>query len=224
MKASKFTCRGRGGRDGHEPRPRIRTRELRALELSIQGWTQPQIAGDLGITQPAVSKILRRAEERVLRELTVVVERQKARHTLRLEHVYGEGIRAWSASKADATRRRQRKTDGGSGDTATVAEITVESQHGDPRYLEVARKALADLRKLWGIDAPQKLDVRAASNPYLDMSEAALREAVARQTQLLGVAPSETIEPITTDATAVAPATSTSTTATEKDTTDVNHP
>ena len=38
--------RGRGGQDGQEPRVRIRTRELRALELSIQGWTQPQIAAD----------------------------------------------------------------------------------------------------------------------------------------------------------------------------------
>ena len=46
------------------------------------------------------------------------------------------------------TRRRQRKTDGGpGGGAATIAEIVVENQHGDPRYLEEARKSLADHRK-----------------------------------------------------------------------------
>ena len=61
-----------------------------------------------------------------------------------------------------------------------LAEIVVENQHGDPRYLDEARKALADLRKLWGLDAPQKVDVRASRNPYADMTEEALRERTRR--------------------------------------------
>ena len=188
--------RGRGGQGGHEPRSRIRTRELRAIELSVQGWHQMHVAAELGISQAAVSKILRRAEDRTLREQAAAVERQKARQSLRLEHLYTEAIRAWEQSKADATRRRQRKTDTGAGGAgATVAEIIVENQHGDPRYLEEGRKVLADLRKLWGLDAPQKVDVRATRNPYDDLSEEALREELARQAPLLAAAtpiPSET--------------------------------
>ena len=38
----------------------------------------------------------------------------------------------------------------------TVAEIVSENRHGDPRYLDEARKALADLRTLWGVDAPDR--------------------------------------------------------------------
>jgi predicted transcriptional regulator len=181
--------RGRGGQGGHEPRARIRTRELRVMELSVLGWSQHQIAGDLGISQAAVSKILKRIELRVLRELTDTVERQKARQSLRLEHLFAESMRSWQDSKADSTRRRQRKTDGGSGGSgATVAEIVVENQHGDPRYLEEARKALADHRKIWGLDAPQKVDVRATRNPYADMTEEDLRAELARQAHLLGAA------------------------------------
>ena len=177
---------GRGGQDGHEPRARIRTRELRAWELTGLGWPQHQIAADLGVSQAAVSKILKRVEVRAAREQTATIERQKARQTLRLEHVYREAVRAWEQSQTDATRRRQRKTQPGAGGAgATVAEITVENQHGDPRYLEAARKALADLRKLWGLDAPQKVDVRATRNPHEGLSDEALREAVARQTELL---------------------------------------
>jgi predicted transcriptional regulator len=181
--------RSRGGQGGHEPRARIRTRELRVMELSVLGWSQHQIAGDLGISQAAVSKILKRIELRVLRELADTVERQKARQSLRLEHLFAESMRSWQDSKADSTRRRQRKTDGGrSGGGATVAEIVVENQHGDPRYLEEARKALADHRKIWGLDAPQKVDIRATRNPYADMTEEDLRAELARQEHLLGAA------------------------------------
>ena len=186
MTARRTTRRGQGGQGGHEPRTRIRTRELRAMELTVLGWSQQQIASDLGISQPAVSKLLRRVEERVLTELRTLVERQKVRHTLRLEHLFGEAMRAWADSKADTTKRKQRRTQGQSGgDGATVAEITTESQHGDPRYLDEARKVLSDHRKLWGLDAPAKLDLRTSRNPYDDMAEDALRAEIARQNQLL---------------------------------------
>ncbi|MGH7555869.1 MAG: hypothetical protein ACREMQ_22940, partial [Longimicrobiales bacterium] len=179
--------RGRGGQGGHEPRARIRTREIRAMELTVQGWSQDRIATDLGVSQAAVSKILRRVELRVLRELTAVVERQKARHTLRLEHLFAEAMGAWERSKTDTTRRRQRKTHGtgAAGAAATLAEIITEDHHGDPRYLEEARKALADHRKLWGLDAPQKVDVRASRNPYDTMTDDELRAEIGRQAQLL---------------------------------------
>jgi DNA-binding CsgD family transcriptional regulator len=190
--------RGRGGQGGHDPRARIRTRELRAMELAVQGWSQPQIAADLGISQAAVSKLLKRIEGRLLRELAETVQRQKARQTLRLDYIFAEAARAWHASKADTTRRRQRQTHGGAGAGATVAELVVENQHGDPRYLDEARKALADQRKLWGLDAPQKVDLRASRDPYDDMTEDALRAELARQKQLLAATPT-VIEPGTTD-------------------------
>ena len=50
--------RGRGGQDGHDPRARIRARERRTMDLTVLGWSQQQIAADLGVTQAAVSKIL----------------------------------------------------------------------------------------------------------------------------------------------------------------------
>jgi hypothetical protein len=187
MSADRPRRRGRGGQGGHEPRARIRTRELRTLELTTLGWSQHQIAADLGISQAAVSKILKRIELRLLREMAETVDRQKARHTYRLEHLFAEAMKAWTASQADTTRRRQRKThdDGGGSGEQMVAEIVVENQHGDPRYLDEARKALADLRKLWGLDAPQRMDLRATRNPYDHMTEEDLRAELARQTPLL---------------------------------------
>src|SRR5712692_8467413 len=125
------------------------------------------------------------SDTRLLHELAETVQRQKARQALRLEHLFAEAMRAWTESKADTTRRRQRQTQGGAGAGATIAELVVENQHGDPRYLDEARKALADQRKLWGLDAPQQVDLHASRDPYDDMPEAALRAELARQTQLL---------------------------------------
>jgi predicted transcriptional regulator len=199
--------RGRGGQGGHEPRPRIRTRERRALELAVLGWSQYRIAADLGVSQAAVSKLLKRLEGRLLRDLAETLERHKVRQTLRLEHQYAEAMYAWNESKADTTRKRQRKTHGGSGGTdATVAEVVVENQHGDPRYLEGARKALADVRKVWGLDAPRQLDVHA-QNPYDGMTEEALREELARQSRLLV---GSATHPITAGTPATDPAAATS--------------
>ena len=188
MSTQRRNHRGRGGKDGHEPRARIQTRELRALELSIQGSTQRQIAEELGISQAAVSKILSRLEARYAREVVASLDRHRAKQTLRLEHHYSESMRAWAESKQDSTIRRQRKGQGAAGQAgSSIAELIVENQHGDPRYLEQARKALNDIRKVWGIDAPQQLKVTAApsSSPFDAMSEEALSEAIEAQRKLI---------------------------------------
>ena len=178
---------GRGGQGGREPRATVQARALRVLERSVAGLSQREIATEEGISQSAVSKILQRLEARVLEELVGRVEQQKVRQTLCLDHLYRESLRAWEASKADATRRVQRTTHAGAGAVGggTVAQLVVETQHGDPRYLEVARKVLADQRRVWGLDAPQKLDVRATEGPFDAMSDEALAEVLAHQRQLL---------------------------------------
>ena len=178
---------GRGGQGGREPRATVQARALRVLDRSVAGLSQRQIAAAEGLTQSAVSKILRRLETRAWQELVDRVEQQKARQSLRLDYLYGESLRAWEASKVDATRLVQRTTQAGAGGAvgATVAQLVVETQHGDPRFLEVARKVLADQRPVWGLDAPQKLDVRATRGPFEAMTDAALAAELARQRQLL---------------------------------------
>jgi predicted transcriptional regulator len=176
--------RGRGGKGGREPRSRVRLREIQVLEQMLEGRTQHQIAAASGISQAAVSKILRRVEERLLADVAWKVERQRARHTVRLEFIYAEAIRSWHSSKEETLRRRQRKTEGGSGGAATIAELVSENRHGDPRYLDEARKALSDLRTLWGVDAPERMSIEATT-PFASMSDAALQAELARQMRLL---------------------------------------
>jgi predicted transcriptional regulator len=185
--------RARGGKGGREPQSRVRLREIQVLEQMLEGRTQHQIAAASGISQAAVSKILRRVEERLLADVAWKVERQRARHTVRLEFIYAEAIRSWHTSKEETLRRRQRKTEGGSGGAATIAELVSENRHGDPRYLDEARKALSDLRTLWGVDAPERMSIEATT-PFASMSDAALQAELARQARLLELTgPSPTV-------------------------------
>jgi len=176
--------KGRGGKGGREPRTRLRLREAQVLEHLLDGRTQHQIAEALSISQPAVSKIVRRVEERLLADLAYKAERQRARQTLRLEHIYGQAMHAWQDSKQEGLRRRQRKTEHDGGTGSTVAELISENRHGDPRYLDEARKALTDMRKLWGIDAPERVSIDASTH-YASMSDDALEAELVRHVRLL---------------------------------------
>lgn len=121
------------------------------MRLATEGRSQHEIARTLGISQPAVSQILRRVDQRWLRENHDRVGQQKAEQTRKLDHLYREAMRSWEQSEAQHTRRRQRKTNAtGTGETGAVAEIIVADSHGDARYLEAARRVLADLARLWG--------------------------------------------------------------------------
>jgi hypothetical protein len=141
------------------------------------------------MSQPTVSKLLARADERALADLSSRVERQKVRQSQRLERVFAESMRAWERSKEDTTKRRQRQTarDGGTNAGAgnqSVAEVVVETKHGDPRYLETARKAMGDLRSIWGLDAPQQVDI-SRTDPYAGLTETELVQRIAEQDALL---------------------------------------
>ena len=189
MKRTQRRTPSRGGKGGWEPPARIRARERRAMELAVLGWTQHEIATELQISQPAVSKLLARADERALADLSSRVERQKVRQSQRLERVFAESMRAWERSKEDTTKRRQRQTarDGGTNAGAgnqSVAEVVVETKHGDPRYLETARKAMGDLRSIWGLDAPQQVDI-SRTDPYAGLTETELVQRIAEQDALL---------------------------------------
>jgi len=175
------------------PHPRssiVRAREELAWELSVKGWREQAIADELDraglgrVTQQAVSKMLRRVDKRVLSKLEDRVERRKVWLSDALLFIYGEAMAAWEKSKEPdkSIRRRVRTNELGALDPVPgeVMVLTVTDSDGDPRYLAEARAALADQRKLWGLDAPTKI---APTTP--DGNEADDPELVEMLAQLL---------------------------------------
>ncbi len=154
-RATRPRRRARGGKGGAEPRLRLRRREHEVLDLTTAGFDQYAVARRLGISQSAVSQILTRVDQRWATENLDYVHRQKMAATRKLDRLYREAMHAWEASKTHKTRRRQRKTDGTGGRQGhAMAEVVVEDSHGDPRYLDAARRALADRDRLWDALTP----------------------------------------------------------------------
>jgi hypothetical protein len=148
-------------------RPRVRPsrfvarqREARAWELRVQGRTQKEIAGDLEreglgrVSQAAVSKMLGRTEARLAREVTENIALCRVLQLERLEYLYRQAMRAWERSKEDG-QSEQRKTLGepGAGEPRLIQTVhTTWTRCGNPAFLGAARRALADIRKLLGLN------------------------------------------------------------------------
>jgi hypothetical protein len=141
-----------------------RKRELVAFELSaMKSLTETQIAEELAkqglgqVTQQAVSKMLQRIEERMLKEMSAKVKRMKVWQTTALQKLYRDARDAWEESKKpqkSVTTKHGPSSDNGEPGQVKESLSVLRDQDGDPRYLEQARQALADIRKIWGVDEP----------------------------------------------------------------------
>ena len=150
---------------GRVPKEVTRQREAHAWQLRQQGCTHQRIAGDLGVDRSTVTAMLARIDRRALAQLNAAVELLKVEQTEILRDVVYEARQAWEKSKSPAVAKKVTKTkkpgdDKGEGDAdadVTAQEsMTQEVQCGDVAYLAQVRAALADIRKVWGLDAPVK--------------------------------------------------------------------
>ncbi|HEV8178334.1 MAG TPA: hypothetical protein VGP44_11695 [Gemmatimonadales bacterium] len=158
-----------------------REREQEAWRLRQRFWTEQRIADHLGIDQTTVSKML----DRVERDLAVKFEAEalpiKARQTAQLQEIANEAFAAWERSKEDGeketviTGRIKWTDEGGAIPLPDQVTRSVEGQSGNPALLEKAINALAEIRKIWGWDAPAKADVTSGGEPFkvygFDISE-----------------------------------------------------
>lgn len=142
-------------------RQEVQEREREIWRRRIQGDTQERIATSLNVSQQAVSLALRRIEKRLAGEFVAEVAQIKARQAAQLEHVYAEAMAAWERSCQDAERRqvvtgRAKATELGLIRLPDLETTTIEGQSGNPALLAQAMAALADIRKIYGYDAPQR--------------------------------------------------------------------
>jgi transcriptional regulator with XRE-family HTH domain len=155
---------------GARPSPeQVRQRELEAWEFRQRGWTQQAIASQLGVTQSAVSKMFQRVDRRVLAHLNDRVAFEKSSQLDQLDFIASEASNAWTASreskkvsskKVRKGKAKQSRTGALIGDLDELDESfqRAESKYGDARLLREWREALADKRKILGLDvapAPQ---------------------------------------------------------------------
>ena len=152
--------------NGRVPSELARQREQVAFDLAAtKGLTETQIAEELAqqglgeVTQQAVSKMLHRVEERMLKETNGKVKRKKVRHEAALMKIYRDAMAAWEESKKpqkSLTTKQGPAGENGEPGKVKESQSVLRDQDGDPRYLDQARQALADIRRIWGVDEPSQ--------------------------------------------------------------------
>lgn len=177
--------RHRGGAGGFEPAAVVEERADRAWDLYVRGYSQREIATELKVSQPAVSKILARHADRLAALRQASADRTWAQLTARNESIYRESVRAFERSQRDRTRKLQRqRTNGDGSEGPTTIEMEVEQADGDARFLEQAGRAVDRQAKLWGLT-----DAAAGSRDAVDTDPAAARDRLARELARLAPAP-----------------------------------
>ena len=130
--------------------------------------THMQIAERLNLDRSTVSYALRRIRQRVSTDLLEAAEQYRVEQADSLQMIAAEAIQAWHESKKSeksVTKKSAGKgveDDDGHRVVGRNGEVTISNvrdQDGDPRFLAEARAAMADVRKILGVDAPEKRDV-----------------------------------------------------------------
>jgi hypothetical protein len=125
------------------PRPKkeqVAEKEVKVWNLRQTGASIRRIGAELGIPFTTVQAALHRVCKRILAKMEAEVAADKIAQLNQLDGIIDEAMQAWEKSK-----------------TPSVC--------GDATYLNQARAAMADKRKITGIDAPTKT---AATNPAGD--------------------------------------------------------
>ncbi len=122
-------------------------RRQQVAHLSLQGWTQSAIAEELDVSQPTVSTDLKAIQQEWLESASGDVEAARAKVLAELDLVQREAWAAWKRSQQPA------ETDVISGQSENrQMRRTRKQQHGDPRFLEIIQKSIAQKRALLGLD------------------------------------------------------------------------
>jgi predicted transcriptional regulator len=148
--------------NGTPPAPALVKREVARVREQIAwgarqaGFTQWQIAKELGISQPAVFKMLRRIEKRVLARMEEDVRAVKLKQQQQIDYVISQALHAWRESREKNEQHEVTVVGNDLGKSGT--RHTTHRSLGNPKYLKVALDALAAERELWGLNRSRPAD------------------------------------------------------------------
>lgn len=128
---------------------------------------RPELAKRYKITERHLLRIISEQDRLLRQNFPEHIARIKDRQTARLEFIYEEAIQAWERSKSNATtvsetevQVKLRKGESLTAKPAAEKKTITKGQVGDASYLDTAMKALADIRKIWGVESPVKFEVQ----------------------------------------------------------------
>ena len=163
----------------HEQIPNEQERSI-YREVAVRGRATKELASQLKLSEARIQGIIRRVRrwlEQV--HLPIDVRSLQSMHLARLEHQWHEAMSAWyrSGNKDETIKSSYEDQKREVKDGKRKVERTTRQPCGDVRYLEQARKIMAEYRKLSDELAADinKEQRDAQSHPLADQDEKAAR-------------------------------------------------
>lgn len=168
--------------------------------------THAQIATEHDVTRSRITQIVKEVDDWLWPQMFDAIREVKTRQTNQLLHIFREAMQAWERSKLNAEREVIKEIiaqdkEPKPGERKETKEIkvlavaertkTTSGQCGDPRFLAEARNALEDIRKIWGADAPVKVE----HSGELRVAGMTAEEANRQLVEQLGEAQKRLLEP-----------------------------
>lgn len=129
--------------------------------LARRGKTQKQIAAELSkgrkykLTQQQISEDMAKLQDVWKESAAVDIDSEKGKLKAMLEDLIAIAYDAWDRSKTDAVK----EVEGYSKTQGNYHHTTTEHQVGDPRFLSELRALSDQYAKLFGLTAPENLNV-----------------------------------------------------------------
>jgi hypothetical protein len=129
--------------------------QLAIYEAATRGdKTQRQVAKERGCAESWVSTVITKIDRWLVPQYTDKFREIKSNHSQRLMIIYREAMAEWHRSKRPKVSRRKQPDREGK----IIAVDTIEGRTGDPRHLQAAMAALEQVRIMWGMNAPEKVE------------------------------------------------------------------
>ena len=110
---------------------------VRTSELYLKGWSQSQIAAEIGVTQAMISRNLQICRDE-WKEITAMhIDDHKAKELAKIDALEQTYWDAWQRSKDDVETRSSRMVGEGEESSPTKLEriVKTENQSGNEKYL-----------------------------------------------------------------------------------------
>lgn len=145
--------------------------------LYLQGMTQQEIAGELKLSQPTVSRDLKIIQQDWVEASVQDLNDRKAIELAKVDALEIEYWKAWERSQKDAEVNTSKVSSEG-GEQKMEKQKRVEGQVGDPRYLQGIMQCIDRRCQILGIDAPKKIDATSGGKPIGQADEEQYNRAI----------------------------------------------
>jgi predicted transcriptional regulator len=136
---------------------------LKTAELYLQGKTQCEIAGVLGVSQPTISKDLKELQKRWLEKSVKAIDERKAEELAKIDQLERTHWEAWVKS----CEYRTMVTDVKGKKIKILVPQDQSNPMGDTKYLAGVQWCIDRRCKILGVDAPQKIDGKFETREYV---------------------------------------------------------